>query len=409
MGYSHVQRFSTDVETTFGTDQVETYRDQRLVQGSLDLAGLDEPPIPDMTVVQRLHDRNAHVDGSQFGSAFKAGFYLDGLAAALDTAAGPTHPANNIAEVVAACMGGQYVAAGSTVLGAGATTTVIPVQVGHGVRYRAGGFCIISGELRRIKSIAGDSLTLAMALNAAPANAVDVYNTQTFFLDEDGFGTDAQTLICRMLGGLAGDQFIARGVVGKFTLELGLRKLLQMNVDFQAASWAKVAGETLAGPTYTGGGPLALKNVFLWWQTVGTTTRNILSVDEFSADPGLNYIPEEAGNGINQVMRFRQLAAKPKIAIEAHGFRNFDEFWTEFDALTRKSFLLQIGNTPRVGGVGTGVVGIELPVCDYSRAPKRMARGELVRVGIELEGDEDTDTSPLTTDIQQSAVRLVVG
>jgi len=62
----------------------------------------------------------------------------------------------------------------STVNGGAATTTVIPVQAGAGPNYGVGSWVKINGERRQIGSIAGDTLTLATALSAAPANTTAV-------------------------------------------------------------------------------------------------------------------------------------------------------------------------------------------------------------------------------------------
>ena len=64
----------------------------------------------------------------------------------------------------------------SSVLGAGATTTIIPVQVGAAVNIAVGSCVLISGEARRVtaRDTVADTITVSPALSVAPANAVAV-------------------------------------------------------------------------------------------------------------------------------------------------------------------------------------------------------------------------------------------
>lgn len=69
---------------------------------------------------------------------------------------------------------------GSTVNGAGATTTSIPVQAAAGANFKVGAYVLISGQSVKVTAIATDTLTVAPALSGAPTNTTVVaHDTQT--------------------------------------------------------------------------------------------------------------------------------------------------------------------------------------------------------------------------------------
>lgn len=426
MGVGNVMRFSSDVEATVGVDPgAETYLDHRLIAGTFAPRQLGRKLLPDMTVVSRLHDRNQPLFGSLDGLGFNASLYLEGLSAALATGSTYTHPQNNIAELLDCMMGGNSGGAGTTELSSGSSTTSITVQVGHGARFTKGGACIINGEMRAIKNVAGDTLTLKHALSAAPTNGQAIYNCGTFFLDEDNVGNDGNTMIFQILGMLSGDQWVYRGCAGTFTIDAGIDQLVKLNLNIQAATGAvpgasatpKTSGLTLAGAAYVGGGPLPAVTGQVQWQDVGTTTRKILSADRFTIDPGIRLVPELALEGVETKLRYRMIRQAAKVTLEFNAYRgatngaDFDLMWTDYNARTPKMCLIQLGNAPIVGGVGTGVVGIEFPRLYFTGPPERISGGEdgLVRVRVNLEADEDTDITTPTTDIHYSAVRVHLG
>lgn len=426
MGVANVMRFSSDVETTFGVDPgAETYVDHRLVAGTFSPRQLGRKHLPDMTVVSRLHDRNSPKLGSLDGLGFSASVYLEGLSAALATGSTYTHPQNNVAELLDCLMGGNAGGAGSTELASGSTTTSIAVQVGHGTRFSKGGACIINGELREIKNISGDTLTLKHALSAAPTNGQAIYNCGTFFLDEDAVGNNGNSLIFRVLGMLTGDQWIYRGCGGSFTIDAAIDQLVKMNLNIQAATGAvpgasatpKTSGETLAGASYVGGGPLPAVTGQVQWQDVGTTTRKILRADRFTIDPGIRIVAETSLDGVETKYRYRMLRQAARVTLEFPAYTgatdgaDFDLMWTDFNANTAKACVIQLGNAPIVAGVGTGVVGISFPRLMWAGPPERIAGGEdgLVRCRVTMDADEDSDITTPTTDIHYSAVRVHLG
>lgn len=239
MSYTNVLRLSTDVETVFGVDQAETWRDQPVLEGSYQ-ARTPVAFLQDMTATQRLHHRNLPRLGSKFGAGFEAQFYLAGLSAGLSAGVAYSAPQTSFLEILRAAYGGVVGNSGSLVddtSGGGAsTTTSIPVTAGQGSRFIAGGAVMISGVARRVLAVASDRLTLDQALPSAPANGVVVWNAVTVYPDEAEVGGDGDSLTCRALGYDAQDQTIYRGCVPMLTaLRTEIDGLIVADVNMMAA------------------------------------------------------------------------------------------------------------------------------------------------------------------------------
>lgn len=408
MGVPHIALLSTDVETTFATDQVETWRDQRVVEGSIAL-DLKEAHIPNLAQVQQLHAHNPMVMGSQFGSTFPMDLYMEGLPTALDTAAAYSAPQNHMLEVLAAAFGGVRGGAGSTVLGAGATTTSIPVQVGHGARYAKGGAAIIGGECAPIEDISGDTLTLKRALSAAPAAATPVYNTVTLYFDASTFGTSGYSLVCRLLGELAGDQWIARGCVPKFTVGGSWDELLVAKVAMTATTWEKTSGHSLATASHSGAGGLPIGAGYIYYGDLGVATRNAPDFDGWTIDPGINFAPLRSLDGIETVSRYRQLRQTANATLRVPAYVEQDEYYEDDASRQLKYMMIQFGTGPRVGSAGTGVVAFEFPTCEITATPKRDASGEFLHTEVNLRALLDQDVATPTTALHYSPVKVHVG
>ncbi len=405
MGVPHVGRLLAVLETTFGTFQVVgSERDQRIVRAP-DLSGLVTGRAPNQTHYDRLHETMQRVDLSEFGSKVKLPVYLDGLAAGLNSAASSGYPANDVSVLLRGLMGGVFsAAAGSSVLSAYSVSTIL-VQAGMGARFSAGGACVINGAMRGLAAVSGDVLVLKMALSAAPTTGNVVYNCSTFYFDEDEWGGSGDTLQMRYAGNLTNDWYQLYGVAGDFTISTEIDQLLAMNLDLQVADWRKFAGGyTLAGASYAGGGPLACKTGQIQWQTVGTSTVNIIHADKFSVTPGIKFHPYRALSGVETLVRYYMLRAETKAQFEVAAYQNFDEFWTDTDTQsTLKYFHLVIGSAPISAGSGTGMVGIELPTCQYEMRPKRLSNGELVKVQVNLEAREDQAVTTPTAGVSAQA------
>jgi hypothetical protein len=90
-------------------------------------------------------------------------------------------------------LGGSHFSTGTTVT-SGATTTVVPLtsastfRAGCGIAFATGTGGAI--EIRVIKSISGNTVTLKMALSSAPANGSVAYGTATYYPHNNPAGAD---------------------------------------------------------------------------------------------------------------------------------------------------------------------------------------------------------------------------
>lgn len=409
MGVPHIAQVSSELETVFATDQAYTWPlDQRVVEGLS--PDLKDNHIPDLSTVGSLHEHNVTRPGSQFGSSFPMDVYFEGLPSALDTGAAYAAPQNGILQLLTAAMGGVRGGAGSTVLGGAATTTSIPLQAGHGARFAKGGACIIGGECAPIEDVTVDTLTLKRALSAAPANNTPVYNTVTVYLDPATFGTDGYTLALRLLGELAGDQWICRGCVPTFTVGGSWDDLLVAKCAMRVTQWEKTAAEVMNDPfAYVGGGGLPIVAGYIYYGDVGAATRNVVDFDNWTIDPGLNIATLRALSGVQTVSRYRQLRQTANLTLRVPNYVEQDEYYDDDAARQLKYAMVQFGTTPIVAGVGTGVVAVEYPTCQIMATPKRDASGELLHTEVNLAAMLDQDVATPTTALHTSPIRWHFG
>lgn len=416
MGYSNVLRVSTDVETTFGVDQVETYRDQPVIEGTYQPRNV-QVHHQDMTVVQRLHQRNRPVLGSKFGSGFSASYILSGLAAGLKGSVSYSAPQTSLLEILKAAYGGVRGAAGSLIddsSGGGVTTTQsLPMTTGEGPRFVVGGGLMVSGVFREISTQSNDRVGLTMALPAAPANGVVVYNAVTVYPDEDGVGGDGNSLCCRVLGYDAQDQWIYRGCVPQITsIRSEIDQPLTVDIDMMAATWTRTTGETLGTATIVDGGELPPVAGRIWVGADDSSTIGALECHRFNFVPGLSAVPTRTFGtatvpSVQTIQRFRQhrQQATLSLGLRMHARDDWETWMDLYATRPQLKIILQFGNTPIDGGAGTGVVVLSMPGAVFSAAPQRVEEDNEVSINLEFMAREDRASSG-TTDITAASTRI---
>ncbi len=419
MGYSLIKSMDTDVETTFGTDPAASRRAQAsLIEGSVKMR-TPIKKLPDLSTVQRLHDRNHHVSASQFGCGFTSSHYLTGLSAALVDAGSFTSPGTDFGEILLAGFGGLSGFAGDKIFGTSSTTVQVFVDdeslfpPGHA-------FCIQNAvtsryEIRSVISTAANTLNLRSALGNAPTtDDYPVYNCATFYLDEDNVGGDTDSLTCRFIGYAATDQWIFTGCVPqKFTFKTPLDDFLICDVDMAAATWANTSGLTAGSTTLAGSRKVVCSLGSFAFISEGSTTHNRISCHEISIDPGLSLMPERAFDGTETVVRFRQMRSKPTVSMTVRAFRGsfggstFETFWTDADSETAyREGMFVAGSSPVIAGSGTGMVAIETPRMQYAAEPELVDEGDGFQdVKLTFDCDEDGVATP-ASDLARSAVRV---
>lgn len=424
MGYANVEQCRVDVESVYGLTSAGAWSDERLVLGSFKHRP-ERRTHRDRTVVSRLNDKRDHRAGSKYGSGFDASFYLDGLAAGLVTAQAYSHPQTNLSKILRAALGGVRGGSGSTVNGGGATTTVIPVQVGHGARYAEGGaavfYCTVNGVLRpymrEIADVTVDNLTLKMALPAAPANATNVLNCVTFYVVPTGVGGSGDTLSFLFLGDDVEDQWLYRGVNGTFTIETSIDEQLVMAYAARSATWSRdsapVFGPVASG-THVGGGPLDWRWGEVQFGTPGSTALKQFRFSDVSLNPGLTLLEDRGPDGVETMRRCYMGQTSPTLDLTAHMLSESDweTYFDEYDPTTgdgvrQQHWAMLTAGEPIVGGNGTGMVGLSLPRLMYRAMPERIAGEEgFVDVKYAFDGAEDEQSGGAATDLERSIFRV---
>ncbi len=420
MGYSNIKEIATDVETTYATNQSETYRTQRVVEGSVKLR-TPVHKLEDKSSVARLNARNHHKNGSQFGAGLSASFYVDSLAAALTRTGSYTAPGHDLGEIIKAGFGAVRGGVGSKTDGTGGTATAIPVDSASG--FTTGGAFAMNNtstgrwEIRGIYDISGSTLAPRSALGFTPnSDDLEVYSCTTFYLDEDGVGGDGQSLVVRCLGYQATDQWLFRGCVpASMTLKTPLDDYVTLDVDFAAATWENTTGETAASSVLSGSPPIVAKLGEFAWISESATTHHTIACHEYSINFGINNVLERTFDGIQTAKRGRMKRLdKPQVSMTVRVFRGayggnaFTQFWTDADsesAYRQGTFIC--GSQPRVSNSGTGMFAIETPRLQYAKEPELVDEGDGFQdVKLVFDANEDGITTVSeTVDIARSAIR----
>ena len=281
-------------ETTYGTAASTAFA--RHIEGTLN-ATLSQTEIEHNAGSARLFQQFVTRQGLKSADSSVAfGIHAKPAFAKLDTSASPSTP--YLGKLLEAILGGEAKGAGSTVSGAGSTTTTVDVQAGHGSRFAVGTAIHVEVSSvyypRVITAIATDTLTVWPELPSAPANGDDVINSYSYFLTEsntksltieDTFtvpSADAATVQRRLLGCTGGINFsIARDALATF------------GFDLKAASWdyGSLSLATTVG-SETMGDPIPVTNGKIWLQEQGTSTDNQFFVASVQGtmNPGMTHL-----------------------------------------------------------------------------------------------------------------------
>lgn len=267
------EKLAVGIESTYGTAATTAFVQH--VVGSAQ-AKLSQTELQNNSASARLFKEFATVLGLKSTDS-GISFSVHGKVAStqLNAAATPSTP--YLGTLMKALMGGEYSAAGST-CAAGATSTSVPVQTGHGSRFRIGTVVHIQvGSAlyaRAVTNIATDTLTVWPALPSSPSSTNLVLNSYTYYLTEANSqsltvehtyttpSTDAQTVQRRLLG-----------CTGGMSFSVGNDSLSQFGFDLKAADWSfgslsvgtSVGSETMSDP-------IPVTNATVYLQPAATTT-----------------------------------------------------------------------------------------------------------------------------------------
>lgn len=358
---------------------------------------------------QYIHGRTLKVHGPRAASVSmtlplaKTGTLADASTASLGAADSAFYRALKIA--FGGIVSGQQ---GSTVASA-ADAHTITVAAGHGTRFVVGGaICWINSagqmEMREIKSIAGDVLTLKHDFSAIPSVSAPIYNATSFYLHggSSAIETSAQFIV---EGAIAQDRWSIRGAqLQSIAINLPMGDdVPTLQLTWQACEYEYLGSGSLAGATYSNYLPIAFNHGELLVQSLATTARNIVKTPQITLNLGLSYIPLKSGDGTNTVFGYLQ---KHTPNIVSGDFQTYYEDQTWFDAWTNRT-LKNI--SLNIMGTDFGIL-LAAPACQIGpvTSPQSILDGILGHT-VSFEGGLDQDTADQSNTRNRSAFRAHIG
>lgn len=349
------EKLLVGVESTFGTAATTAFVQH--VAGSAQ-AKLSQTELQHNAASARLFKEYATLLGLKSGdSGISFGVHAKPASAALNAAASPTTP--YLGTLIKALMGGEYSAAGST-CASGATSTSVPVQTGHGSRFRVGTVVMIQvGSAlyaRAITAIATDTLTVWPALPSSPSSTNLVINSYSYFLTEANTqsltvehtyttpSSDAQTVQRRLLG-----------CTGGMSFSVGSDSLAQFGFDLKAADWSfgSLSVGTGVG-TETMADPIPVTNATIYLQPAATTTDTEYKVAELTGSMNLGMTHLKRLGGVQGTHGVARMGGRDSAEFSLKFLEDLDRY-TEWNART----ILRMLATFQVGS-GTSARAVSL-------------------------------------------------
>lgn len=398
---------------SFASDHTGTlgdYKDMPLVEGSVRM-GLEQPTQSPMHLQQ-------HIDGYPEDVLMVKRATLD-FSIPLETLT--TRPANSVTagqgglgRLLKIVMGGETLQTGTTVNDASATTTTIVLTSAAGLtKGGAIGFATGTGgalEIREIKNISTNTVTLKHALSNAPSNGSTCWAAATYSMGAvDG---DAVTSAQFIVEGLEQDDrwlLLGGQLASPFTMEIGPGSLPRLTFSMQFANWihgastaATLTGAALGTSTYTHNNPVVVKDSEFRVCTNGTTSISSTLVDAPSITfaPNIAYGPHRTPAGVNTIAQWVRLRSAPVIAGTWTEPYEALTYWTSKTSKTDHAVLFQIGTSATDGGVLISAPTVQ--ITDVQRVDIDGIAGYQAS----WKGRLDGDITSATTDVHKSAFRI---
>jgi len=246
---------------------------------------------------------------------------------------------------------------------------------------------LVNGEVRRVATCpTTTSLTLEMALSAAPAHDDVVVNSHTVYLDP----TATQSYLDLLgIGYHAEDQFQCLRCMGPVKFSgLGAGEEPSMDLALTVPQWQEVPAadrdqlEPSTAPNGSGQAPTsrALGGFFMGdW---GSTTRAAVESADWSIDPGLQFVYKADANYENRMGACKRVGGKVSGSITVYIDLDYG-LHADFPA-TDKQMLWQFGNTAQA------CVAITIPRARLKSKPVRKSINNCSGLGLEFWGAEPT-------------------
>lgn len=407
---SHLGALWISEETvTYGTTGTE--RRVYPVADSAEIT-LDQAEVDRQNLRIYPNDYQDPVLGLKSASA-KFSHYLQPPATLCATGATPdTDAAAPLRLLLRCAFGGESIAAGSDVDGAGSSARQFSVTSTHGSRFPDGQILAVADATDgfsacRVKTQSTDALTVWPDLAGTPAGGEDISNGYTFYVTR----TNSRSLSL----GLATAQSSSRqwrinGAIIKgvaFKVERGA--LVSADFDIEGATWTGPASLSLGITAGTDpmAAPISGRGMLCYLQAAATTTRANLAIDSVSIkiNTGLTLIESLTGGTEGRRAAFRTDGlqdAFAEIEITAPLDTSFETWWQNRTAL---SFMLAV---PFDASGGRRFVVFDVGSCIVVGKPKAAkGAGNLDKVTFMLRSKLDATTTA-TTELADSPFRLAL-
>lgn len=350
------------LETTFGTTASTLYR-AFPVAGTIEL-GHSQTEIENDAESTRLYDRKKTVRGLKGGSVkFEMHPRI-----ANTVYSGSNVSADNYQQQLLKATFGGYLSSTGSLVGAGASTTVVPVDtVANFTRGQFALFTTTAGlEPAMVVSSSATGVTVIPALSSSPASASAVAGMDNFYPTE----TNSNTLTFQHAkSDDSTAQWTYKGCkVNSFDLKIERDKAISLSMELEAKTWT--TGSQSIATTYVTesmGAPVAVTAAKTIFQSTATTSRTHYPLESvnFKVVPGVVFLEELGGTeGATGVMRTSDRTfAEATLKFRADSQADFN-----WNAQTDMQLHVMVPKTDPNGVVRWMVASI--PSCQIVGAPK---------------------------------------
>jgi hypothetical protein len=334
-------------------------------------------------------------------------FQVPFVPAAVEAISSQTSPGtadNATIRILSTIMGGISQDIGSAVV-SGASATAFTITTGHGTNFAIGGAMGLfpdsasTFEVREIKQVSTDTLTLPLALSTTPAAADVVYRATTLYLDETPSVTSLQFVL---EGAEYDDYWRLSGMQGGFTLNLPNGEMPTVTFNLTGTLHANLGsrGSAIAAATYSNFEPIAIVDSDLRIHNPGTTTLgSAVPASSIEVTPQITYaeIATPSSQGIKEWRRIRN----PEGAVRCSVTIPYEStaYFTDRDNKQGKAIRYQLGNSAG----GSLLISVpDMQILDVQLADANNIRSQV----ISGKGRHDADITGTATAMSRSALRI---
>lgn len=408
---SAVQHVQVFLESTFGTDitgSLGSFLNVPIQEGTAQVVLTRETHDP-QTLVQHLDGYREEVLGRKACRlSFTTPLAPTGTAAGSATAA----VQGAIGYMLKAAMGGEDLGTGSAFA---AGWTAVTGDVTSGAGFSKGtvlGWVNSSSvlEMRPLKNVSSNTLTLKLAFSGSPANTDVAYASATYYM-----GSDPDTSLQFVVRGLESqDEFVLMGCqLDSLAISLPIDGTIPtLTWTWKGVKWiygADASGSAsltdIVPITYTNFSPITGHAGRFQSQVNGTTTfaGSTVDISAASFEPKISYVAVPSPSGVEGVLRWRRTRANGPVITGS--FTSFYESTARFvdrDDKDDRLIWYQIGTTAGQS------IAIEAPTVQYTDV-QRVDAGGIASETITWKGRNDNDITSASGDSDLSAFRIHLG